>query len=96
MTILLLVAYILAFGASESPDSVAAVLGSLFPPTAPMVMIVRIAHGGVPAWQIVASVVLMVAAIYGLVRLAARIYAGGALRFGSRVALREAWRAAEG
>ena len=96
MTVLLLVAYFLAFAATESPDSLAAVLASLFPPTAPMVMIVRIAHGGVPPWQVVVSVALMVVTIYGLVRLAARIYAGGALRFGSRVALRDAWRAAEG
>ncbi|MGE5226570.1 MAG: ABC transporter permease [Planctomycetaceae bacterium] len=95
MTAVLFVAYILAFVATESPDSAVAVLGSLFPPTAPMVMIVRIAHGGVPAWQIVASVALTAAATYGLVRLAARIYAGGALRFGARVSVREAWRGAE-
>jgi ABC-2 type transport system permease protein len=94
MTLILLVAYVVAFAATESPDSAAAVLGSLFPPTAPMVMIVRIAHGSVPVWQILASVVLTLAATYGLVRLAARIYAGGALRFGGRVALREAWRGA--
>jgi ABC-2 type transport system permease protein len=95
MTAVLLAAYILAFVATESPDSAAAVLGSLFPPTAPMVMIVRIAHGGVPLWQIVVSVALSVAAIYGVVRLAGRIYAGGALRFGARVSWRDAWRGAE-
>ena len=92
---LLFVAYILAFVATESPDSAAAVIGSLFPPTAPMVMIVRIAHGGVPWWQVVLSVVLTVAAVYGLVQAAGRIYAGGVLRFGGRVRLREAWRGAE-
>jgi ABC-2 type transport system permease protein len=94
MTLVLLVAYVAAFAATESPDGTAALLGSLFPPTAPMVMIVRIAHGDVPPWQILASVVLTLAATYGLVRLAARVYAGGALRFGGRVALREAWRGA--
>ena len=51
---------------------------------APMVMIVRIAHGSVPWWQIVLSVGLMVATIYGIVRVASRIYAGGVLRFGGR------------
>ena len=45
MTGVLFVAYILAFVATESPDGVAALLGSFIPPTAPMVMIVRIAHG---------------------------------------------------
>ena len=95
MTGLLFVAYILAFVATESPDGAAALLGSLFPATAPMVMIVRIAHGGVPWWQIVLSVALTVAAVYGLVLAAGRIYAGGLLRFGGRVRLREAWRGAE-
>jgi ABC-2 type transport system permease protein len=95
MTGLLFVAYVLAFVASESPDGAAAFIGSLFPPTAPMVMIVRIAHGGVPWWQILLSVALMVTAVYGLVQAAGRIYAGGVLRFGGRVRLREAWRATE-
>jgi ABC-2 type transport system permease protein len=95
MTGLLFVAYILAFIATESPDGAVALVGSLFPATAPMVMIVRIALGGVPGWQIVASVTLTVAAVYGLVQAAGRIYAGGVLRFGGRVRLREAWRSAE-
>ncbi|HEX6331546.1 MAG TPA: ABC transporter permease [Actinomycetota bacterium] len=95
MTAVQLVAYVLAFAASESPGSAAAVLGSLFPPTAPMVMIVRIAHGGVPLWQIAAAVAIMGVTVAVLVRLAARIYAGGVLRFGARVPLREAWRGAE-
>ena len=95
MTGLLFVAYILAFVATESPDGAAALIGSLFPPTASMVMIARIAHGAVPWWQIVLSVALTLAAVYGLVQVAGRIYAGGVLRFGGRVRLREAWRGAE-
>jgi ABC-2 type transport system permease protein len=95
MTGLLFIAYILAFVATDSPDGAAALIGSLFPPTAPMVMIVRNAHGAVPWWQIVLSVALMVAAVYALVQAAGRIYAGGALRFGGRLRLREAWRGAE-
>jgi ABC-2 type transport system permease protein len=59
------------------------------------VMIARIAHGAVPWWQIALSVALTLAAIYGLVQAAGRIYAGGVLRFGGRVRLREAWRGAK-
>jgi ABC-2 type transport system permease protein len=95
MTAIQLVAYFLAFMATESPDSGAAIVGSLFPPTAPMVMIVRIAHGGVPLWQTVLAAGLMAATISAMVGLAARVYAGGVLRFGGRVPLREAWRGAE-
>lgn len=95
ITGILLVGYFFAFTAAESPDSLAAVVGSLFPPTAPMVMTVRIAHGGVPWWQIVLSVALMVVSIYGLLQLAGRIYAGAVLRIGGRVRLKEAWRGGE-
>ena len=60
-----------------------------------MVMMVRIAHGSVPWWEIVLSVALITAAIYGMVRLAGRIYAGAVLRIGPRLRLREAWRSGE-
>jgi len=92
VTGVLLVGYVLAFVAAESPDGVAALVGSLVPPTAPMVMTVRIANGGVPWWQIVLSVALMVVTVYGMVQLAGRIYAGAVLRIGRRVRLKEAWR----
>jgi ABC-2 type transport system permease protein len=92
---IMLVGYFFAFGSAQSPDSLGALIGSFIPPTAPMVMTVRIASGGVPWWEIALSVALMLAAIYGMVRLAARIYAGAVLRIGRRVNLREAWRGGE-
>jgi ABC-2 type transport system permease protein len=95
MNVLMVVAYVFSFAATEAPDGTAALVGSFLPPTAPMVMIVRIAHGPVPWWHLVLSIALICVAVYGLLRLAGRVYAGGALRFGRRVGLREAWRAAE-
>lgn len=95
ITAVLLVGYFLALAAVQSPDSVWALAGSLLPPTAPMVMTVRIAQGGVPWWQIVLSVALMVVTVYGMVQLAGRIYAGAVLRIGRRVRLKEAWRGGE-
>lgn len=95
ITAVLLVGYFFALGSAESPDSLAALIGSFVPPTAPMVMTVRIANGGVPWWEIVVSVALMLATIYGMVQLAGRIYAGAVLRIGRRVKLKEAWRAGE-
>lgn len=58
-------------------------------------MTVRIAHGGVAAWEIVLSIALVAATIFGMVKLAARIYTGAVLRIGRRVRLREAWHGAE-
>ncbi len=95
ITALLIASYIFANELARSPDSTAAVIGSFVPPTAPFVMIVRIANASVPWWQIAISVVLMLATIYGLVLLAGRIYAGAVLRTAGRVRLREAWRGDE-
>ncbi len=92
---IMLVGYFFAFASAQSPHGVGALIGSFIPITAPMVMTVRIANGGVPWWEIALSVALMLAAIYGMVRLAARIYAGAVLRIGRRVKLREAWRGGE-
>lgn len=91
----LIVAYVLSMEAAQSPDSVVAIVGSLFPPTAPMVMIVRIAYGAVPWWQILLSIALVLGSIYGMVLLAGRIYSGAVLRIGPRLRLREAWRGSE-
>ena len=91
----LIVTYFAAMEAARSPDGVVTLIGSLFPPTAPMVMIARMAQGQVPWWQIALSVSLLVITIYGMVQLAGRIYAGAVLRFGGRLRLREAWHGAE-
>jgi ABC-2 type transport system permease protein len=72
------------------PNSSIAVFGSLFPFTAPLVMFSRIAMGGeVPAWQIGLSIALMVATIYGMVWLCARIYRVGILMYGKKPNLPE-------
>jgi ABC-2 type transport system permease protein len=95
ITAVLLVAYFLSMEAARSPDSMTTIVGSFLPPTAPMVMIVRIAHGSVPWWQVGLSIALIVGTIYGMVQLAGRIYAGAVLRIGPRLRLKEAWRGAE-
>jgi ABC-2 type transport system permease protein len=94
ITGVLIVAYILAMQAAQAPDSTAALIGSFVPPTAPMVMLVRIAYGGVPWWQIGVSIAVMLVTIAALLRLAGRVYTGAALRLGSRIKVADAWRGA--
>jgi ABC-2 type transport system permease protein len=86
--------FFVSIAALSDPDGPAAVIGTFIPLTAPFVVPVRAALGAIPAWQYLAAVVLTIAAIIGLVFVAGRIYAGGLLRFGTRVKLREAWRSA--
>ena len=65
---------------------------TIFPITAPLVLPARSILIGVPLWEHALAVVLVLATIYALVRLAGRIYAQGLLRSGPRIDLRTAWR----
>lgn len=89
ITGLMLLSYVGVIYAEENPDTLLTVLLSYFPPTAPIVMTYRVAVHAVPGWQMLTSAALMVFAMWGLLRLAGRIYSGALLRFGSRVPLRE-------
>jgi len=55
-------------------------------------MPVRMLLGHPQPWELPASAAVMLAATYGLVRLAGRAYSGNILRFGGRVTLRDAVR----
>jgi ABC-2 type transport system permease protein len=93
LTIIILASFFLSFGALDDPGSSLAKALSLIPPSAPMVMPVRMIAGNVAAWEIVVSVGLTLAAAVALVAIAARVYGAAVLRTGSRVTLRAVWRA---
>ena len=63
---------------------------TVFPPTAPFVLPARSITVGVPLWEHGLAVVLTLASIYALVRLAGRGYAQGILHSGPRLDLRTA------
>lgn len=92
VTFALIAAYGGAIFVGNAPDSGAARVLALFPPTAPLAMPTRAALGDTAWWEVPLAVVLTLAATYGLVRLAGRIYAGSVLRFGPKVKLRQALR----
>ena len=95
MSMIAVAGFFVSIAALGDPDGTIAVIGTFIPFTAPFVVPVRAALDAIPAWQYIAAVVITVAAIVVLVLVAGRIYAGGLLRFGSRVKLREAWRSAD-
>lgn len=72
-----------------SPNSTFSTVMSLIPLFTPILMTVRIAATDVPAWQVGASVVLSVAAFFGAVWLAARIYRIGILSYGRKPSLKD-------
>jgi ABC-2 type transport system permease protein len=87
------VGYIIGVISAAAGESVLLQVASLFPPTAPFTMPVRIIQGTAAPWEIALAVLLVAASAYGLIRLAGRIYAGALLRTG-RTGWRDAWRAA--
>ena len=67
---------------------------SVIPVFSPTLMPMRLAMGGVPAWEAGLSVLLVALLIPALVWLSARIYRNAVLRTGAKVRLREALTAA--
>jgi ABC-2 type transport system permease protein len=94
MSLTAVAGFFVSIAALSDPDGLAAVIGTFIPFTAPFVVPVRAALDAIPAWQYVTAVLLTMATIVGLVFVAGRIYAGGLLRYGGRVKVREAWRSA--
>jgi ABC-2 type transport system permease protein len=79
-----------AIAAAENPDGPVAQVATFVPVAAPMVLPVRSAAGALPAWEAAVAVALVVATAVIVVRLAARVYAGGALFTRGPLKLREA------
>jgi ABC-2 type transport system permease protein len=73
-------------------NSIWSIAASLFPPTAPIIMFLRMASEIPPVWQFVASIGLLVLSIYGVLWLSSRLYRVGILMYGKRATLPELMR----
>ena len=76
------------------PSGIVARIMTFLPPAAPMVVPLRAALGAIEPWEIVLSMALMLVSIWILFVIGARVYSGAVLQTGSRMRLRDAWRAA--
>jgi ABC-2 type transport system permease protein len=93
LTMVLMVGYLTAAFSIAGDNPVLQVM-SLLPPFAPVTMSVRMAAGTAAPWEVALSIILMILAIWLLLRVAGRIYAGGLLQGGRRTKVREAWTSA--
>ena len=91
LTIPLMLAYIIALYAFRAPDSTIAFWGSIIPFTSPIVMISRLPFG-VPAWEIILSVVLLVLTFIVCAWASAKIYKVGILMFGKKSTWKDLWK----
>jgi ABC-2 type transport system permease protein len=89
ITIPLIFAFILSTSVVvNNPDGPLAFWLSIIPLTSPVVMMVRIPFG-VPAWQLITSMIMLVLGFIGTVWIAGRIYRTGILMYGKKVNFRE-------
>jgi ABC-2 type transport system permease protein len=89
ITLPLLFSGLLAWSLGDRPGSTLAVVLSLLPPCAPVIMGMRLAVGQAPAWQVVISITLLLISIYLALTVSSRIYRVGILMYGKKPTIRE-------
>ena len=77
---------------ASAPDGLLAHVLTVFPVSAPLVLPARSALVGVPLWEHLLAIALVLGTIYALVSFAGRVYTHGLLHGGPRLGLRAAWR----
>ena len=87
----LVIAIYVGFSVIENPHGPIAVAFSIFPLTSPIVMLMRIPFG-VPWWQLIASIVLLIVTFIGMVWFAAKIYRVGILMYGKKPTYKEIYK----
>jgi ABC-2 type transport system permease protein len=86
--VLSMAVYIGIFTVIEDPHGTIATVFSFIPFTAPVVMLMRIPFG-VPIWQQLVSLLLIIGTFMGMIWIAAKIYRVGILMYGKKPSYRE-------
>ena len=89
ITMPIILSFVIMTTAVSKPDAPISVWGSIIPFSSPIVMMGRIPSGNVPGWQIIASMLALVAGFILTTMLAAKIYRTGILLYGKKVTLKE-------
>lgn len=88
ITMPLLVAFLLAQNILNNPDGTMAFWLSIIPFTSPIVMMLRLPFG-VPVWQLILSLSLLLGAFAAITYLSSKIFRIGILMYGKKVTLKE-------
>ena len=73
----------------NDPDSVWSIAASLFPATAPIIMMLRMGSEVPPAWQFAASIGILLVSIWVVLWISSRLYRVGILMYGKRATVPE-------
>lgn len=88
IVVIVLIAFYMLFPVLSNPNGSLAVFASLFPLFSPIIMPARLAFDP-PWWQLVASIIIMLATVWFFIWLTSRIYRVGILMYGKKITLRE-------
>lgn len=88
VTIPLILSIMLLFPIAKNPEGPVAFWGSIIPFTSPVAMLARVPYG-IPAWELVLSMSLLILGTVGAIWAAAKIYRTGILMYGKKVNLKE-------
>lgn len=91
VTIPLMIGFFIAFYAFKAPDSAVVFWGSMIPFTSPIVMLARIPFG-VPVWELVLSIALLLLTFIACGWASAKIYKIGILMFGKKTTFKDLWK----
>jgi ABC-2 type transport system permease protein len=89
VVMLLVIPTVLMIGILNNPDGGMALALSMIPFTSPIAMPVRWAAVGVPAVQVLGSIVILAATVLAITWVAARVYRVGILMYGKKPGIRE-------
>ena len=84
----IILAIMVMMSAIKNPEGPVAFWFSMIPFTSPVVMMARIPFG-VPAWQLILSMVLLIITFVGMVWVAGKIYRTGILMYGKKTSWKE-------
>ncbi|MBI3883074.1 MAG: ABC transporter permease, partial [Sphingobacteriales bacterium] len=88
LTMPIILGFIILSGNLNTPDSNIMVWASMIPFTSPIVMMARI-PGGIPIWQLVLSMFLLIVGFLFTTWLAGKIYRIGILMYGKKTSWKE-------
>lgn len=88
ITIPLIIALVMAFQVPNNPDGSIAVALSLIPFTSPITMMSRLPFG-VPWWEVILSIALLIGTVWATTWLSAKIYRTGILMYGKKITWKE-------
>ena len=91
VTVPLLIGFFIAFYAFRAPESTIVWWGSMIPFTSPIVMLARLPFG-VPMWELILSIGLLILTFFVCAWASAKIYKVGILMYGKKSTFKDLWK----